>query len=340
MYCRAVSDPLIRKKLPPGWIDLCVGEAFVVRRALQDTYPSSLFNLEDVADGCDYQSPEGHEQLVALLEGRYGKHVVVTCGAKQGLLAVFYALKRLGQPYIDMRTPYWSQMPDAIRLGGLGMCLGNMPTGGSSYMIVSPNNPDGHVTTGDEAIEIRKKCDRLGTFLVHDAAYHTPVYVNGPTPKLTPTTIYSASKMYGLSGLRVGWVVTDDEHIKQHVMDYVETSTVGASLLSQRILTNIIKHEVLHPASEETFHWSARQLLDDNKRLVRALSPDVLDTSIVPEHGMFGWFKVGPKFDPEAAMVSIPPGSAFGDSTRVRINLAVEPALLRLAVERLNGTTN
>lgn len=302
---------------------------------MQVAYGPTLFNLESVADGCDYQAPEGYTYLVEALEERYGDRVVITSGAKQGLLAVFYALRKLGQTHIAMRSPYWSQMPEAIRLGGLGLHLGNEPTWGTSYLIVSPNNPDGHVTTRDEAWELKKKCDKLGTFLVHDAAYHTPVYIGDDRP-LAGTTIYSASKMYGLSGLRVGWIVTDDPRIRQLASDYVEASTVGVSLLSQQVMLNIVEHERAHPSDADVFHQMARELLNDNKRLVRTLSPEVLDTSDMAEHGIFGWFKPGPKLDPEKAMVRIPPGSIFGDSSRVRINLAIDSGLLQLAVDRLN----
>lgn len=271
-----------------------------------------------------------------LLEERYGEHVVVTSGAKQGLLGVFYALRKLGQSHIAMRSPYWSQMPEAIRLGGLGLHLSPEPSWGCSYLIVSPNNPDGHVTSPSEAWELRKKCDKLGTFLIHDAAYHTPVYVEDPEP-LADITVYSSSKMYGLSGLRVGWVVTPDERIKKLISDYVEASSVGVSVISQEVLANIIDHEKRHPSDMDVFHARASVLLEDNKNLVRTLHPDVLDTSDMPEHGIFGWFKPGPKFNPEKAMVRIPPGSAFGDTSRVRINLAIDNGLLRLAVERMNA---
>src|SRR5579863_2716445 len=162
-------DPLVRKKMPPGWVDLAVGEAHVVRNALQQSFPTQLFALDDVTVGCDYQAPEGYRHLVEALERRHGGHVVITSGAKQGLLAVFYALKKLGCEHIAMRTPYWSQMPEAIRLGGLGLVLGNEPTYGCSYLIVSPNNPDGHITSPEEAQTLKAKCDQFKTFLIHDA---------------------------------------------------------------------------------------------------------------------------------------------------------------------------
>jgi aspartate/methionine/tyrosine aminotransferase len=303
---------------------------------MQVTYGPSLFNLEAVADGCDYQAPKGYTPLVELLEERYGGHAVVTCGAKQGLLATFYALKKLGQTHLTMRSPYWSQMPEAIRLGGLGLLLRNEPTWGTSHLIVSPNNPDGHVTTPDEARELQKKCDKHGTYLIHDGAYHTLSYLD-QTPQLAGTTIYSASKMYGLSGLRAGWVITDNERIAKHAADYVEASSVGVSLLSQQVLYNIMDHENRHPADEDVFHLRSLQLLDDNKKLIKTLNPEVLDTGDTPETGIFGWYKPGPKFNPEKAMVRIPPGSAFGDATRARVNLAIDHGLLKLAVERLNA---
>lgn len=322
--------------MPPGWVDLAVGEAHVVRYALQLAFPPHLFNLEDVVSGCDYQAPEGYMPLVEVLERRHGAHVVITSGAKQGLIGVFYALKKLRGGDLALRAPYWSQMPEAIRLGGLGVVLGNEPTWGCSYLIVSPNNPDGHVTSLEEARVLRQKCDKLGTFLVHDAAYYQPIYMGDSLPELADITVYSASKAYGLSGLRVGYVVCRDPRVKQLIADYVEASSVGVSLLSQKVMYNIIEHENNHPQDVKVFTTLAKDLLDTNKKVVATLHPDVLDASVMPTHGIFGWFKPGPRFNPDEAMVRIPPGSAFGDATRARINLAIDPSMLSLAVERLN----
>lgn len=341
-------DPLIRKKLPEGWIDLCIGEARTTRRALAEVIGSTrsrrvfdddLITAEEL--DCDYQAPTGYEPLVEVLKqrhGQFGAQVIVTAGAKQGLAAVFYALKKLGTHAISMRTPFWSQMPQAIKLSGLGLVLGNRPTWGTGYLIVSPNNPDGYLTRQLESLDLIDQCERLGTKLVHDAAYYTPTYLDGCLPPLAPTSIYSASKAYGLSGLRVGHIVTYDPDIAHYVQEYVEAATVGVSLPAQKLMHRIIEHELTNPAVSEEFHRKARSYLDKNKQIISQVHPDVLDTSsATTTAGMFGWFPVGPKFNAEKAMLVVPPGEAFGDGTRVRLNLAVDSKEMLLAVERLNA---
>lgn len=124
-----MQDPLVRKQLPKGWIDLAVGEARVVREALLGIYPQDLFRYNDLSD-CDYQPPTGYPPLVKFLEEKHGCRVIVTTGAKQALCAVFHAVKQQGLKAVAMRAPYWSQMPQAIRLLGLEVVISDEPVEG------------------------------------------------------------------------------------------------------------------------------------------------------------------------------------------------------------------
>jgi len=193
-----------------------------------------------------------------------------------------------------------------------------------------------------DAAVLKEQCRQLGVPLIHDAAYHTPVYLNemtcaDPLPDLADITIYSVAKMYGMSGLRIGWVTCKDLDFKQHVCDYVETTTVGVSVLSQRTAHRIIQLEETVPGLRELFTHRAQQLLIEAKKVAAKLDPDVLDaTGVEQSIGMFGWFKVGPRFDNEIARIAVAHGEHFGDETRVRLNLAVEPHLLYEAISRLN----
>jgi aspartate/methionine/tyrosine aminotransferase len=336
-------DPLIRKTLAPDVIDLCVGEAHLIRKALVETFPLELFTLRDVDVHCDYQQPEGYPPLVELLEARHGAPVVITSGAKQGLAACFYAAKCMGVTGVTMRAPYWSQMPAAVEIMGLTPVFDDEPERGCAHLLVSPNNPDGYITSPEHARLMRSRCAAFGVPLIHDAAYHTPTYTNDavrtdPLPELSDTSVWSAAKMYGLSGLRVGWVACKDPAFKQHVCEYVEATTVGVSLLSQKVIHHIITYDARASQARERFHQRARNLLANARATVAGIDPGVLDTSgVTQSNGMFGWFKVGPKFDADRARIHVAPGVAFGYPDRVRLNIAVEPELLREAVKRLNA---
>jgi aspartate/methionine/tyrosine aminotransferase len=172
-------DPLARRVLPHGTIDLGVGEARVVRESLLRYHPEDLFRFADDPNVWDYQQPNGYPPLVRALEDFYGHPVVVTCGAKQGLSAVFYALRKRGKVSCGLEIPYWSQLPAAIRLSGLNVALGD-PRDPSfdSYLHVSPNNPDGHLRSWRESNELYMSLKARGIPFIHDAAYYTDIYIN------------------------------------------------------------------------------------------------------------------------------------------------------------------
>ena len=329
-------DPLIRKQLPKDWVDLVVGEAYVVRQALIDTFPKNLF-ATTLLDACEYQPPEGYPPLVNLLEEHYGTSAIVTSGAKQGLSAVFHHVKKSGLEGVTIRSPYWSQMPAAIELSGLKVSFSDHPVPGSAYLLVSPNNPDGFVCDYGHAHYLYERCRTLGVPLIHDAAYHNPIYIDR-IQELADISIFSLSKAYGLSGLRIGYVVTHDPKVRQSMCEYIEATTVGVSLLSQHVVYNILKYRADRPKMYEKFVQNSRSSLMEAKGVMSKLRPDILDTTQA-EHtpGMFGWFRVGKGFFPEEAKVAVAPGKVFGDETRVRVNLAVGPKVLREAVRRLHS---
>jgi aspartate aminotransferase len=308
----------------------------LVRRALGELYTPELL---DASTQCDYQPPDGYPPLVTLLEKRHpGTSVIITSGAKQGLSAVFYAMKEMGFVGVAMRAPYWSQMPEAIRIAGLRFILNDDPVGGYAYLMVSPNNPDGYIVPTIEALEKYKRCKKLSVPLIHDAVYYNPIFVPGDLQELADISIFSASKTYGLSGLRVGYITTAHPEVKRLVCEYIEATTVGVSVLSQRVLHDILEQENKCPAIRELFIQRAQDALKEAKKTVAGLSPKVLETEGVEQStGMFGWFKKGPRFNADKARVAVAPGAAFGDESRIRINLAVEPRLLREAVRRLNS---
>ena len=338
----SVNDPLIRKTLPPGVCDLAVGEAHVVRSALLETYDPEIFGSVGGVMDCDYQPPHGYQPLVDELERRTGKRCIVTAGAKQGLSAVFYAMKRMGMIGVTMRGPWWSQMPAAIQMSGLdGFKPWDRPASLMGHLLVSPNNPDGHITNFVECAILRSYCADKRVPLVHDAAYYSPVYVTTSDcslPNLARTSIHSVSKAYGLSGLRVGWIATDDDVIYDHVCEYTEATTVGVALPSQVLLYHILREEAVHPQNHQRFIQHARRELRTAKEMMVKVDQDVLETAgSVDVPGMFGWYKKGPRFDAERAQIHVAPGSAFGDPSRVRINLAVGSNVLSKVVERLNS---
>jgi aspartate/methionine/tyrosine aminotransferase len=333
-----MSDILLANpKLPEGWIDFSVGEAHIIKEALFkacDLKRSHLVHLT-VDKKAEYPSPNGYAPLVKLLEDKYQAPVVVTNGAKQALGAAFYALHKMGKVKLGMRTPYWALIPPLAQMHGLQFVEKY-----DAYLAILPNNPDGFMFDYDYAKYMADYHRDLGIPFIHDAAYYTPVYLPkdynlGPLGDLQ---IYSISKMYGLSGLRVGYVVCYNEEYYKTILEYMETMTVGVSTASQDICYNILRDLWGDPAKHNKFIQGARNKLYVAKALCKTLNKEVLDvpSDITSIPGMFLWAKIGPKCDFKKARINIVDGKLFGGEGMVRVNLGLPTETMIEAVERLN----
>jgi aspartate/methionine/tyrosine aminotransferase len=339
-----MTDILLAKpKLPPDWIDVSVGEAHVVREALY-----SIFNVENYrmrsVPRMEYPLPTGYEPLVRFLEDRYGAPVVITNGAKQGLSAAFYALQCMGKQTVGMRSPYWALLPPLLKIHGLDFTppdawdYDNDAPVYDSYLSVSPNNPDGFMTNLKEVAGFMKG---NGIPLIHDAVYYSHVYLpwSDPLKQYGDVQIYSASKSFGLSGLRIGWAVCPNPDFYKYIQEYMETITVGVSVLPQVFIHDLMREMDGHQVLFEEFEQTAASALRRSKEIMLKVRPEILE---IPENlpdiaGMFGWFKVGPACDFEQAKINVIDGALFGVPGMVRMNLAFNEHRIKEIVHRLNS---
>lgn len=332
---------LAKQILSPDWIDLSYGEPFVVTKACHD-----VLNLEGTFDkfpkvndtkSFTYQPAQGYLPLVQFLEKQYAAKVVITNGARQGISAVAYALKKLGQTEIVSEYPRWISTADLITAEGLA-CPSTPSHQGSSIIITSPNNPDGRE---DDVSKISEHNLRQQyKFIIHDAAYYTPVYtmMGSAVERFGDAQIFSYAKMYGLSGLRVGYVVCYNADLASYVEEYVEMMTSGVSIMSQMAIYEIEKLFDKRYDLKHVFQDTARNTIIANRfMLMNGIRKDVLETMPCKSNSMFAWCKVGSKVDWQAAKVFAVNGSLFGDPSMVRLNIAVEPNTLQEAIRRLNG---
>lgn len=334
-----MSDLLLAKpKLPEGWIDFSVGEPHVVREKFVSTFGfnKSYFTYTTCKGTCEYPPPNGYEPLVKLLEEKHGAPVVITNGAKQALGAAFYTMKKLGKSKLGMRTPYWALIPPLAEVHGL-QCVEKY----DCYLAIWPNNPDGYIPSYDYAKYLADYHKRLNIPFIHDAAYYTHTYVPddyklGPLGDLQ---IYSISKMFGISGLRLGYVVIHNTEYYKYIQEYMETMTVGVSTASQIVLYDMLKVMNLQPELNRRFVIESRDELYKAKFLSRLFHKDVLEIPSDVEHvpGMFGWFKVGPRCDFKRARIHAVEGALFGGPGMVRINLGLNAETYTEAIHRLNS---
>lgn len=144
-----------------------------------------------------------------------------------------------------------------------------------------PNNPTGRLITEDELREIVALCRRHGIWLVSDEIFRgsetdetcrlpavADIYERG-------FSLSGTSKMYGLAGLRIGWIVSPDVEALKRVERFKHYTTICSSAPSELLTTLAVRsHEQLFRrtrtlrqrymerfdrffgAHEATFEWS------------------------------------------------------------------------------------
>jgi len=330
-----IDDAKLQKViLGPDWIDLSFGEPKIVMAALyrqlnQTGNKLKMPKLNDLTKWT-YQPAAGKPDLVAILEKKYDTRVVVCNGAKQALAAAMYSFRQNGISNIYYDKPYYPANPSLAKSVGLTWCDSGSA---DSFLITSPNNPDG---------KNHSSLDLLRWYYIgptiHDAAYYTDIYLPDDqiTLPLCHIQVFSMSKMYGLSGLRIGYAVCHSEKYYQDMVNYIEMTTAGVSTASQDIARNIEMFFRDNPACYKAFVSEARASIALARKELEKLDPEVLELMPCQSNSMFGWFKRGPKLDNKTAKVHILDGSLFGAPGMMRMNIAHPPEVIREAVERLN----
>lgn len=273
-----------------GSLDLALGESLFLEE--------HLMFVQAAAIGGPYHHPVpgGEPELLFELQRRHhGMHVVVFNGAKQAISAALTAYAEVyNRTFATHLPPYW---PSYRILAARDMPSGLNCRDGLIYapqrgvrIITSPNNPDGSESTED--------CD------IWNAVYASPVYGFTSPPAHWTVAIYSAAKMLGLSGLRVGWAVTSDARLAQSMSSFVERYTSGVCVTAQRHVAYALRHLRIH--DDHTFFDSARAaLLRNGQHFTDLLGFAVEEVHGVPAEGKgaFAWFRFKPEYAARAADV-------------------------------------
>lgn len=337
-----MSEILLAKpKLPPDWIDVSVGEPHIVRENLTRIFDlNPTHHMVPTVDRMhEYPAPTGYQPLVEFLEKKHGAPVIITNGAKQALGATFYALQRMGKSLVGMRNPYWALIPPLVKMHGLrvetesDLC--------DSYLCLAPNNPDGWAENPNEMVGMAKSYQDNDMPFIHDAAYYTHVYLpdSYELKQFGDVQIYSISKMLGLSGLRIGYVVCPNPSFYRYIQEYMEAMTVGVSVIPQIFLEHLFKKMASRPDLTDDFELMSRNALRNAKEIMMGVDSDILEIpdNLIENPGMFGWFKVGPACDFTKAKINAIDGALFGVPGMVRMNLAFDLHQIREIVRRLNS---
>ena len=262
-------------------------------RMLEEDYGLSL-GLGDTVLGYGWTqgSPELREAIAGLYEGAGPGNVLATCGSAEANLLAVLALVQPGDTVVvDM--PNYMQVWGLLRLRGarvleawrspvegwrlpvdklVGLVEEHRPR---AVFVTNPNNPTGSAAYERELEELAEAARRAGSVLVFDEVYRGLEHATGRrVPSIVEVAGLDAavavgglSKVYGLPGLRVGWLVAGEETVERawSVKDY---TTIAVPMLGDRIASRVLGSPDVRAALEERARRIVRANLETLRRLL------------------------------------------------------------------------
>lgn len=291
------------------------------------------------------------------------EQVLVTAGAKQAIYNVLFSLLN-PQDEVILLAPYWVSYPEMIKMvygvpvvvtpedGGFIPRMQEIRQAVTSYtraiIVNSPNNPSGLIYPDSLIEELVQFCEEKGIYLICDDIYQKLSFdgkVPAPAYRFTKhdfeTThlicINGISKLYGMTGFRIGWTITNKELVR--VMTNVQAQTTSCtSILLQAAAEGALTG--LQSAVE-----ALRLTLENNRNvLVQELSgfAGVRFTKpegtyyCLPDFRAYNTSSVElSKFLLKKALVVTVPGKEFGMEGHLRLSFATTVKDVKQGVERI-----
>jgi aspartate aminotransferase len=242
---------------------------------------ASLLQTGDVkytpADGI----PSLKKAIIRYTEEHYDRlvapeNVIASSGAKQSIMVLLHAILDPKEEVI-FPVPYWVSYPEMVKIaggvpiavtardGGFEPTVEEMAEAVGPYtkavILNSPNNPSGVVYSDAFIAGVVELCEKRNLYLIMDDTYNRLIF-DGRTPtncyhftqvhnldssKLV--VINCVSKMYAMTGFRIGWAIGGKELI--------------------RAMTNIQSQETSGPAAPS--QWAAVGALNGVQSSIESL---------------------------------------------------------------------
>ena len=210
------------------------------------------------ADG----TPGLKKQVIRYTEENYDRvvapeNVIISAGAKQSVFNILYSVLN-PQEEVVILAPYWVSYPEMVRMcygvpvivkaedGGFVPRMEDIEkaVGSQTRVIIcnSPNNPSGVLYPESLIAQLVDFCERKGIWLVMDDIYHKLVfdgkkspscfrYTNKDTETSKVIAVNGVSKLYGMTGFRIGWAVAARELVAVLTNIQSQTTTCSSTVL-------------------------------------------------------------------------------------------------------------
>jgi len=298
--------------------------------------------------------------------------IVASAGGKQPLYNVFQTICDQGDEVI-LPSPYWVSYPEQIKLANALPVIvrcdetsnfkmtakqleQSITENTKAIVITSPNNPTGSVYTKEELYEIANVLKNYSKILIiSDEIYDRFIYDGKHVsfaslfPEFIDRTIITNgfSKVFAMTGWRLGYTAAPLD-IASAISNFQSHATGSPSTISQ----------IAGISALEEFNES---MVDEYKNrrniLVKGLNKIEGIKCSVPNGAFYAFPNVSKIIGGtyhgeiitdidkycdlllETQLLSVVPGTAFGEPNNIRLNFAVSPELISEAVERIKNFT-
>jgi aspartate aminotransferase len=304
-----------------------------------------------------YTSTEGIPSLIKAVvrytEENYNKivsnkNVIVSNGAKQSFYNLMMTLIN-PQEEVIILAPYWVSYPEIVKMvygvpvivtpedGRFIPRMEDITQAVSSYtraiVVNSPNNPSGAVFPEELIRQLVEYCEKKGIYLIMDDIYHKLVFDGKQAPSCYKFSkedidnsklilINGVSKMYAMTGFRIGWVVASRQ-LTAAMINVQGQNTSCPSVLMQEAAAGALN-------GVQSSVESLRLMLQNNRNVMLNELKAFTGIRITPPDGTFyclpdfsAYMKDSVKlsnFLLEKALVVAVPGKEFGMEGHLRLS--------------------
>ena len=291
------------------------------------------------------------------------ENVIVSGGAKQSLYNLLFTILN-PQDEVIVLAPYWVSYPEMIRMvygrpvivtpedGTFVPAMHEIEEAVSSYtraiIVNSPNNPSGVMYPESLIGALVEFCEKKGIYLIMDDIYHKLVFdgkTQIPAYRFTTKdiestkviTINGISKLYGMTGFRIGWVIASKALTDVMINVQAQTTSCTSVILqaaAEGALTGLQSAvEALRLTLENNRNVMMQELQSFSG--IRITKPDGTYYCL-PDFRAYNPSSVElSKFLLSKALVVTVPGREFGMEGHLRLSYATTIKDVRQGVERI-----
>lgn len=310
-------------------------------------------------------TPELKEAVAKYTLDNYGKkvgpeNIIISAGAKQALYNFLLSVVNPGDEVV-FPAPYWVSYPEMVKMAGgtpvivrpskgLQITAGELAAAVTdktkAILLNSPNNPSGLIFDAPFIEAAVKLAEEKNIFLLMDDIYHKLVFDGKICPNPYDYSVKGqnlviangVSKLYGLTGLRIGWAVSENRSLISAMGRMQAQSTSCNCDLSEAAAAAAL-------LGDQACIGDLRSLLEENRNVLLRELEQIPHITVHKPQGTFYSFADFSRYNPdsqalaqyllEKALVAVVPGKAFGMDGHLRISFCASQDSIVEGVRRI-----